>query len=375
MIPEAPPLELIKDEVAGIAGHVITILLIDDDPENRENLGTLLHAEGYSVVLAIDSLQALEMVERENLRPDLIMTDQRLPDDRNGPAYIKRLREWLSYDVPVITLTGKVSTETFIGVDLSNSLRLTKPVKLRELTQAVQRAFSASRSVSPVASRTQVTVEAKLDGCLVFVVDDNEQIGEDMRTVIEADGGLVDVYATSEAFMASYRPGAKTCLLVDAYLPGMNGIDLLRQLRQGGDAMPAIMITGNSDVAMAVAAMKAGASDFIEKPVSSVELLSSIQRAIDSSLDHGRLAARQETASMHMNGLTVRQRQIMAMVLAGEPSKNIAADLGISQRTVENHRASIMRKTGAKSLPALARLAVAAEWNGANGSIVAAAIP
>jgi two-component system, chemotaxis family, CheB/CheR fusion protein len=113
-------------------------------------------------------------------------------------------------------------------------------------------------------------------------------------------------------------------------------------------------------VPMAVQAMKAGATDFIEKPVSRIELLASVERALEQSHDATKLSAWREDAADHVAGLTTRQREIMELVLAGHPSKNIAADLGISQRTVENHRAAIMKKTGSKSLPALARLALAA---------------
>ena len=135
-----------------------------------------------------------------------------------------------------------------------------------------------------------------------------------------------------------------------------------------GDELPAIMITGNSDVTMAVQAMKAGASDFIEKPIKGRELLASIDFALEHARDSHKLVAWRETAAAHLAGLTPRQRQIMDLVLAGHPSKNIAADLGISQRTVENHRASIMKRTGSKSVPALARLAVAATRNDDRGS-------
>ena len=104
--------------------------------------------------------------------------------------------------------------------------------------------------------------------------------------------------------------------------------------------------------------MKAGASDFIEKPVGRGELLDSVERALEQSRDTTKVSAWRRAASERHPELTARQRQIMEMVLAGHPSKNIAADLGLSQRTVENHRASIMTRTGAKSLPALARLAL-----------------
>ena len=140
----------------------------------------------------------------------------------------------------------------------------------------------------------------------------------------------------------------------------MSGLDVLERLKTEGHRLPAIMITGDGDVRMAVRAMKAGAADFIEKPIGRDELLASIERALEQTRDSAKLSAWRETAAARIAGLTTRQRQIMDLVLAGQPSKNIAADLGISQRTIENHRAAIMKKTGSKSLPALIRLALAA---------------
>jgi two-component system CheB/CheR fusion protein len=107
--------------------------------------------------------------------------------------------------------------------------------------------------------------------------------------------------------------------------------------------------------------MRAGAADFIEKPIHRKELFASIERALEHIRDSGKPSVRQEVAAMRLAGLTARQRQIMELVLAGHPSKNIAADLGISQRTVENHRAAVMKKTGSHSLSALIRLALAAD--------------
>jgi two-component system, chemotaxis family, CheB/CheR fusion protein len=135
---------------------------------------------------------------------------------------------------------------------------------------------------------------------------------------------------------------------------------LLEKLHKDGDRLPAIMITGNADVHMAVQAMKAGALDFIEKPISREELIAGIERALELSEDSDKLTKSREAAAVHLTGLTARQRDVMERVLAGQPSKNIAADLNISQRTVENHRAAIMKRTGSKSLPALARLALLA---------------
>jgi two-component system CheB/CheR fusion protein len=140
----------------------------------------------------------------------------------------------------------------------------------------------------------------------------------------------------------------------------MTGLELLRKLHDDGHSLPAIMITGDSDVAIAVEAMKAGAIDFIEKPIGREELIASLNRALELSRDSHKFVERRESAATHLEGLTPRQIQVMEMVLAGQPSKNIAADLGISQRTVENHRMRIMKRTGSRSLPALARLALIA---------------
>ena len=181
-----------------------------------------------------------------------------------------------------------------------------------------------------------------------------------VRNVLEDEGWVVEDFASCEVFLNSYHPDGEACLLVDAYLPGMSGLELLSRLHQTGYRLPAIMMTGDSDVQIAVQAMKGGASDFVAKPIGRHDLLDSIQCALEQSRDANKLVAWQQSAASQIAGLTPRQRQIMDLVLAGHPSKNIAADLGISQRTVENHRAEIMTRTGAKSLPALARLALAA---------------
>jgi two-component system CheB/CheR fusion protein len=254
-------------------------------------------------------------------------------------------------------------------------VRLNKPVKLKEMTQVIQRLLAVPHA-APAAPAPHPAAAAPGAGpSTIFVVDDDSNICEAIRAVLEEDGRTVETFATCEAFLEAWRPGHGACLLIDAYLPGMTGLELLRRLHDTGHRLPAIMITGNSDVPMAVQAMKAGACDFIEKPIGGGELLQSIDRALEQSRDANKLFAWRENAANHIADLTPRQRQIMAMVLAGHPSKNIATDLGISQRTVESHRASIMKRTGSKSLPALARLALAAAWNGAENPVAQSGSP
>jgi two-component system CheB/CheR fusion protein len=211
---------------------------------------------------------------------------------------------------------------------------------------------------TPIARPLRAT--PKPGSQIIYVVDDDRAVREAIRAVLEDGGRTVEDFPSAEAFLAGYRRGGDACLLLDVYLPAMSGLELVRQLRKAGDALPVVMVTGKGDVSIAVQAMKAGALDFIEKPVSTPQLFSTIERALGVAHDTGELRAWRESAVQHIAGLTPRQREVMDLVLAGHPSKNIAADLGISQRTVENHRAAIMKRTETRSLPALARLALAA---------------
>jgi FixJ family two-component response regulator len=221
-------------------------------------------------------------------------------------------------------------------------------------------ASSADLSVATPAYPVAVQSASVQSTRTIFVVDDDDELRTTLRCVLEDEGNVVRDFATGEAFLEHGSHSGDGCLLLDAHLPGISGFELLQQLHAVGSSLPTIMITGQSDVPMAVQAMKAGAVDFIEKPVHRDELLACIERAIALSRDQNTLNAWQQDAAQLISALTPRQREIMDRVLAGQPNKIIAADLGISQRTTENHRAAIMSRTGAKSLPALARLAIAA---------------
>ncbi len=342
--PEAPaPVRRLATH-PGVVGENagISILVVEDDPDLREMLGELLRSQGHRVTTAVDGPQALVCAARS--MPDLVLADYNLPNGPNGLELAARVRAQAGRALPVIILTGDISSATLNAVTLGGCGVLSKPVGLPQLRAAI------ARVLAPAA-----------DGhSMILVVDDDDAVRSALTEVLEGDGKVVAGYSSGEAFLRAFRPTNAACLLIDAALPGISGIDLLEQLRAAGHTVPAIVITGQSDVKMAIRAMKAGASDFIEKPVDRPGLLASVARALERSHDAATLAAWHKAAATQVAALTPRQREIMAMVLAGHPSKNIAADLGISQRTVENHRASIMHRTGAASLPALARLALAA---------------
>lgn len=336
------------------AGRKAAILVVDDDPDILELLQEALEAEGHTVVAAVDGLEALSLLEAGRVRPDIVLADFNLPEGMNGLELAMKARGALHRQIAVAILTGDISAGTLRDIARDNCVHLSKPVKLSELSRMIQGFLAtATTEVTPTPTPSR-------EGPVVYLVDDDDAIRQAICSVLE-DGGLgCQAFGSAEAFLQAFKPGREACLLVDAFLPGIGGVDLLLQLKAAGHNLPTMMITGHSDVAIAVQAMKAGASEFIEKPIARLELLAAVHRALDQARDASSSSAWRTDAAASISTLTSRQHEIMDLVLAGHPSKNIAADLGISQRTVENHRASIMKKTGAKSLPALARLALAA---------------
>ncbi len=327
-----------------------TILIVEDDPAVRELLQLLLDDEGHRTFVAADGHKALALAAERSSAPNLVIADYNLPNGLNGLEMIASLRKQRQHEIPAIVLTGDISTDTLREIARYGCVHLNKPVKAKELTHQIQRLLAKPLSVAPQSAAQLPLLLHGEQTSTVFVVDDDRSIREAMRDLLSENGYAVELFADGPAFFEAYRPGREGCLLVDALMPGMSGVEVIERLKADGHALPAIVITGNGAVPMAVQAMKAGAVDFIEKPVGHEDLLASVKRALDQTRDTAKLSAWRETAATSVASLTTRQRQILELVLAGHPSKNIAADLGISQRTVDNHRAAIMRKTGSKSL-------------------------
>lgn len=194
----------------------------------------------------------------------------------------------------------------------------------------------------------------------VYVVDDEYFSRQVVKNALEDAGWLVEEFATCEDFLSAYKPSSEACLVLDLHFQGMGGLELLERMRELTHVLPTIMMSGSSEISEAVRSMKSGAADFMVKPIHRESLLECVRHALGQSREGSTVDSIHGSAAEHMASLTPRQREIMDLVLAGHPSKNIAADLGISQRTVENHRAAVMHKTGSRSLPELARLAVEA---------------
>ena len=192
----------------------------------------------------------------------------------------------------------------------------------------------------------------------VFVVDDDTAVRQGLRFMLRAAGYSVEAFPSAGSFLESYDPRRGGCLLLDVRMPEMTGLELQQQLNIRGWRIPVIFITGHGTVALAIAAMKAGAFDFIEKPLREDALLESIERALhwnyrtyEERLERAGLQARAAS-------LTPREREVFDLVASGEPNKAVARRLGISFRTVELHRAHIIEKLQARSVSDLVRMGI-----------------
>ncbi|EHK53218.1 response regulator FixJ [Allomesorhizobium alhagi] len=195
---------------------------------------------------------------------------------------------------------------------------------------------------------------------IVHIVDDEEPVRKSLAFLLTMSGFAVRMHESASNFLAAASGIRDGVLVTDLRMPDMTGVELLQALRLAGTTLPSIVITGHGDVPMAVEAMKAGAIDFIEKPFEDEVLIEAIRRAAEqlsekpSDIDDvGAIQARLEQ-------LSERERQVLSGVVAGLPNKSIAYDLDISPRTVEVHRANVMAKMQARSLPQLVRMAIAA---------------
>jgi FixJ family two-component response regulator len=192
---------------------------------------------------------------------------------------------------------------------------------------------------------------------VVFVVDDDRAVREATRSLLASVGLRVETFGTVQEFLQSPRPDVPVCLVLDVRLPGSSGLDLQRDLTSAGVSIPIVFLTGHGDVSMAVQAMKAGAVEFFTKPVRDQQLLDAVQQAIDRDrVERRRRTVLKELRRRH-ESLTPREREVMTRVVAGLLNKQIAAQLGLSDITVKVHRAKLVRKMRAKSLPELVRMA------------------
>jgi two-component system, LuxR family, response regulator FixJ len=191
---------------------------------------------------------------------------------------------------------------------------------------------------------------------IVFIVDDDEAVRASLRLLLKSVGLAATALGSAQEFLASHDASQPGCLLLDIRMPGMSGLELQQQLNLRGAIMPVIFITGHGDVPMAVEAMKHGAFDFLQKPFRDQELLERVQRALAKDQENRVALSQHSKIRARLESLTPREREVLELMTRGMPNKVMAADLGISQRTVEIHRARVMEKMAASSLAQAVRM-------------------
>jgi FixJ family two-component response regulator len=205
--------------------------------------------------------------------------------------------------------------------------------------------------------KPSTTLDLPPSSAVVYIVDDDASLRTAVSRLLRTAGFAVRSFASGAEFLAAARDDGPSCLLMDIRMPGPSGLDLQRSLAGAEGSPPIVFLTGHGDVAMGVRAMKEGAVDFLTKPVRREPLLNAVRDAL--ARDEERLAARARQRTLHAryDALTPREREVLAHVVAGKLNKQIAADLGTSERTVKAHRAQVMTKMRVGSLADLVRVA------------------
>lgn len=197
----------------------------------------------------------------------------------------------------------------------------------------------------------------------VYLVEDDDAVRDSLQMVLESVGHKVVAYSRGDAFLEDFSTDMAGCMVLDIRMPGMNGMELQRQLNSRNSILPIIFVTGHGDVPMAVEAMQKGAVDFVQKPYREEELLGKIQQAIAADAESRAELAEKHKIVERLQELTPREKQVMDLMIEGKANKVIAFDLDISQRTVEIHRARVMEKMGVRSLAHLVRMVMAVDEN------------
>ncbi|MFL1461153.1 response regulator transcription factor [Roseococcus sp. DSY-14] len=199
---------------------------------------------------------------------------------------------------------------------------------------------------------------------VLHLVDDEEAVRRSAELLLVASGHRVITYPGAQPLLAAAGPTgtglAPGCLILDVRMPGMDGLQLMEELSRRGSPLPVVMVTGHGDVPLAVRAMRAGAVDFLEKPYTEERLLEAVAAALAQGGEAAQRRAEVARAGAQVAGLSPREREVLACLVQGMANKVVAHQLGISPRTVEVHRANLMEKLGAKSLPDLVKIGLAA---------------
>lgn len=326
------------------------ILIVEEALELSGALRLLLEEDGYAVMVAGDAAQAMALALEHP--PALVIASHGPPGSADGLDLMRRIAAAQEDRPPgAILLAGDLfapALKEIAAADFEHAPRNIEPGALLERVR---------RRVPRV--RSQATPpEGGMQGH-VFIIEDGTELRRGIAEWLTSLGWRVEIFVSTQEFLEADTPDRRGCVLADWGVTGLEGMELLNALRPHADRLPTIILAGQGDIRFAVSAVSAGAIDFLKKPIHNETLLRSLERATAMAAAGARQQASRTEQGARLASLTPRQREILERIIAGAPNKIIAADLNLSQRTVENHRATIMAKLGARSLPELIRIVMA----------------
>lgn len=326
------------------------ILIVEEALGPSGTLRLLLEEDGYAVIMATDAAQAMALAIENP--PALVIASHGPPGGADGLGLMRRIAEALDDRPPAaILLAGDLFAPVLKEIAAADFEHAPRNIEPAALLERIRRRVPRLRAL--VAAP-----EGGLHG-QVFIVEDGAELRHGIAEWLRGLGWRVETFASAQEFLEADTPERRGCVLADWGMTGLNGMELLNALRPHADRLPTIMMAGQGDIRLALSAVSAGAIDFLKKPIHNEMLLRSLERAAAMAAAGAQQLASRTEHDARLASLTPRQREILDRIIAGAPNKIIAADLNLSQRTVENHRATIMAKLGARSLPELIRIAMA----------------
>ncbi|TCH96310.1 response regulator [Roseococcus sp. SYP-B2431] len=325
------------------------VLIIEEDVELTVALRLLLERDGYAVMTSTDAAHALSLALEHP--PALIITDYDLPGSMTGLDLARRMAGRREPPPAAILLTDGLGAGALGDIAAAGFDHAPRTADAGELLGQVRRLLPRATGAA--------TLPATVPG-RIFLLDDDPERRLRLRDWLGSQGWVAEEFATVEGFLEADTPERRGCVLADWSTAETRGRTLLAALRPLAHRLPVIALADQGDIHLAVTAISAGAIDFIKRPIQRDMLVRSLGKATAQVAEGEQQQASKAEQAARLASLTPRQREILERILAGAPNKIIAADLNLSQRTVENHRATLMAKLGARSLPELIRIVMGA---------------